>query len=234
MLDLLGPRQQRIQITVFVDQRRGRLHANARSTRYIVHRVPCKRLNINDFIWSDAELLFDLLRANLDILHRIDHPDPRRNQLHQILVRGHNRHGCTVRCRLIRIGRDQIVGLVALHLDAGQTKGPRRIADQRKLRHQVFRRRRAMRLVLVVNLVAKTLGRIIQDHRQMGRALRASPGHQPVQHVAIPGNCANRQPVRLARERRQGVIGVENIARPIHQIQMIALAQSVQLRGDSM
>ena len=49
---------------------------------------------------------------------------------------------------LAHIGRDQVVGLEAVLLDAGQVEGARRLADQRELRDQVVGRRRPVRLVV--------------------------------------------------------------------------------------
>ena len=42
-----------------------------------------------------------------------------------------------------RIGRDQVVGLEAGLLEAGNVEGAHRFADQRKLRDEIVRRRRA-------------------------------------------------------------------------------------------
>ena len=54
-----------------------------------------------------------------------------------------------------RIGGDQVVGLITRHLDTGDTESARRVAHQRKLRHQVFRRRRPVGLVLRIMALRK-------------------------------------------------------------------------------
>ena len=42
--------------------------------------------------------------------------------------------------RLAHVGRDQVVGLEAALLEAGQVEGAHRLADQRELRNEVVRR----------------------------------------------------------------------------------------------
>ena len=50
--------------------------------------------------------------------------------------------------RLAGIGRDQVVGLPALLLEAGEVEGARRLADQPELRDQVGGRLGPVRLVV--------------------------------------------------------------------------------------
>ena len=128
-----------------------------------------------------------------------------------------------------RIGGDQVVGLIALHLHAGDAEGAGGIAHQRELRDQVFGRRRAVGLVFLVNLVAEGLLAGVEDHRQMGGLFGALHVLQQLpQHVAVAGHRADRQAVGLAGQGRQRVIGPEQIARTVHQIEMIPLFQGAQ------
>src|SRR3546814_15331774 len=62
------------------------------------------------------------------------------DQLHQILVAADDRDVPAVAHRGLGIACDQVVGLEALHLDARQRKGARRVADQRELRAQIDRK----------------------------------------------------------------------------------------------
>ena len=57
--------------------------------------------------------------------------------------------------RRLGIAGDDVVGLEPVLLDAGDGEGAGGVADQRELRHQLGRRRRPVRLVLVVHLVAE-------------------------------------------------------------------------------
>jgi len=124
--------------------------------------------------------------------------------------------------RLAGVGGDQVVGLVARQLDAMDAEGRRGGAHQLELRNQVLRRRRAVGLVLVIEVVAERLLRMVEHHGQVGRriGLGAHVDQQLPQHVAEAGDRPDGQAVALARQRRQGVIGAEDIARPVHQIQM--------------
>ena len=126
----------------------------------------------------------------------------------------------------LRIGGDQVVGLETLLLDAGQVEGAHRLADQRELRHQVLRRRGAVRLVLVVELVAEGGRGMVEDDGEMRRrdADRrvARFLDQLPQHVAETGDGADRHAVGLARQRRQRVVGAEDVGRAVDEEEMIA------------
>ena len=179
-------------------------------------------------IFSGGTPHFSMTSGTLDlaVLHRVVHRHRRADELHQILV---GRDDGGVAAGLAgepRIGGDQIVGLEALHLDAGQVEGARRLADQAELRDQILRRRRAVGLVFGVELVAERLRRIVEDDREMGRR-DADIGvarvlHQLPQHVAEARHRADRQPVRFARQRRQRVIGAEDVAGAVDEEEMIA------------
>ncbi len=125
--------------------------------------------------------------------------------------------------RLAGIGRDQIVGLVTLHLDAGDVERLHRVADQRKLRDEVLGQVWAVRLVAVEQIVAEGARRVIEDHREMGRRTEfAGLAQELPQHAAEAMHRADRQPVGRPRQRRQRVIGPENIPRAVDQIDVIA------------
>ena len=84
-----------------------------------------------------------------------------------------------------RIGRDQVVGLEAGLFEAGQIEGAHGVADQRELRDQIVRRRRPVRLVVGIELVAEGDLRLVEDDRQMRRpVVRRHVAQQLPQHVA--------------------------------------------------
>ena len=146
------------------------------------------------------------------------------DQLHEILVGRHDRHvgaGCH---RLHRVGGDQVVGLHAQLLDAGHVEGLHGVADQRELRHQLFRRRRAMRLVVLVDLVAEGLLAGVEDDGQVRRPARlARVGQQLPQHGAEAVHRPHRQPIGRTRQRRQRMEGAEDVARAVDQVDVAAL-----------
>ena len=127
---------------------------------------------------------------------------------------------------LAGIGRDQVVGLEAALLEAGQIEGAHRLADQRKLRDQIVRRRRPVRLVVGIELVAERDFGLVEDDGQMGRpVVRRHVAQQLPQHVAEAEHGVDLQAVGFAVQRRQRVIGAENIAGTVDQKDVVALLQ---------
>ncbi len=112
------------------------------------------------------------------------------------------------------IGGDQIVGLVIRPLDARDVEGVGRLAHQLELRHEIVRRVRAMRLVLVVELVAEAHARAVEDD---GEVVGVGLLQQLEEHVAIAQHRADRRAVG-AGQRRQRVIGAEDVAGAVDEI----------------
>ena len=221
LLDLAGAGEKRLQVTILVDQGRGRLDPDARRARHVVHRVAAQRLDINHLVRSDAELLDDLIVADLEVLHGVEHRDLGSDQLHQVLVGRHDHHLAAGVAGMAAIGGDDIVRLVAGQLQARHAERRRRLAHQGELRRQVRRSRRAVRLVVLVEIVAERLFGMVEHHGEMGRAVGVGLHlHQQLpQHVAEALHGADRQAVRLARQRGQGVVGAEDEAGAVHQIE---------------
>ena len=150
----------------------------------------------------------------------------RPDELHQVLVGGDDGGVGAGLAGLPRIGRDQVVRLEPLLLDAGQVEGARRLADQAELRDEIVGRRRAVRLVVGVELVAEGLRRIVENDGEMRRR-HADIGvarilHQLPHHVAEAEHRAGRQAVGFAVERRQGVIGAEDVAGAVDEEEVVA------------
>ena len=169
LLDLAGAGQQRIEVAVFVDQGGGGLDADARRAWHIIHGIAAQRLNVDDLVRGDAELLQHLRIADAEVLHGVEHGDPIPDKLHQVLVGGNNHHLAAGVADLGRVGGDNVVGLITGLFERGHAERPRRLAHQRELRDQVFWRRRTVRLVLGVERIAEGLLGVVENHRQMGR-----------------------------------------------------------------
>ena len=90
-----------------------------------------------------AEALDHLRLADRLVLHGVVHDDAGLDELHQVLVGGDDGHVGAGVDRLERIGGDDVVGLVALLLDAGDVEGAHRVAHQRELGDEVVRAARA-------------------------------------------------------------------------------------------
>ena len=213
LLDLVGMLQKIVEIAIFVDQQGRSFDADPRRAGDVVDTVAGQGLHVDHLVRPDTELFLDLFRADPPVLHRIDHFNAAADQLHKILVGRDDRHPSAGIARLCRKRGDDVVGLEALDLDTGQIEGPRRIADQVELRHQILRRRRSLRLVLGIDVVAEGLALVIENHRHMGRGFGTPLILDHLEdHVAEPADRPHRQSVGLSRQGRQGVISTENVS----------------------
>ena len=176
----------------------------------------------------DAELLQHRGLAHVAVLHRVVERHAGADQLHQVLVGRDDAAGGAGLHRLARIGGDEIVGLEIVLLDGGHVEGAGRLLDQSELRAEIGRRLGALRLVGGIDVVPEGLRRLVEDHREM-RGLLARIGvlQQLPQHVAETLHRAHRQAVGLAGERRQRVIGAEDVAGTVDQIEMVTGLQSL-------
>ena len=221
LLDLAGTLQQRLDAAILADQLGGCLDAYPGGSRHVVDTVAGEGLDIDDLFRADAELLDHILAAEQLVLHWIEHQHLVGDELHQVLVRGDDGDACAFRLGLAGISGDQVVGFEALHLDRVGGEGERGLAHQRELRHEFFRRRRALRLVERVDLVAEAAAGGIEDAGEMGWAVLALQVFQQLeQHVAKAGHGADRQAVRGACQRGQGMEGAEDVGAGIDQIEM--------------
>ncbi len=214
--------EHRFDIAMFEDQLGRGLRTDAGNAGDIVDAVAHQREHFAQFVGADAELFDHLGRAEALVLHRVEHVDVGLGEeLHQVLVRTDDRHRPALCQRGLRIAGDQVVGFPAQLLDAGQTERPRRVADHRELGFQVLGRGRAVRLILVVKLVAERVLGLVEDDRQMGR---------PVRLVQVVGEFPQHGRIAIHRARRfavlvgqlwQHMIGAEDETRSIDQVEMI-------------
>ena len=208
-------------IAEFGDQFRRGLRPDAAHPRDIVRTVPHQGQHIADLFGRHAEFLDDFGAVDALVLHRVEQVDPRLDQLHQILVGRHDGDIEPRRQRRQRIAGDDVVGLETLLLDAWHRKRPHRIADQGELRHQVLGRRRPMRLVMFVHVVAKRVRPGIEDDREVRRRLGLVEfGDQLPDHRGEAIDRPHRRPLRIV-QRRQPVIGAKDIAGAIDEIEML-------------
>ena len=192
--------------------------------------VADQRLHLDDFLGRHAELLDHLGRADAAVLHGVVHGDAVADELHEVLVGRHDRGRRLGLAGEPRIGRDQVVGLEAGLLQAGDLEGVHSLADQRELRDQILGRIRPVRLVFGVEFGAEGFFRLVEHHRQVGRLVVLHLGQQLPQHVAEAEHGIDLQAVRLAGERRQRVIGAKNVAGAVHQKEVVALFQRTRRR----
>ncbi len=231
LLDLGRALKQRFEVAVFADELRRGFHADARHARHVVGRVADQRLHLDDLFRRHAEFLDHLGAADLLVLHGVEHDDAVADELHQILVRGDDGGGGAGLAGLPDIGRNQIVGLEAGLFQAGQIEGVDRLADQPELRPQIVGRLRAVRLVVGIHFGAEGLLGEVEHHRKVRRlVLRLHVAQKLPQHVAEAEHGVELQAVGLAVDRRQRVIGAEDVAGAVDQKDVVAFFQ--RLGGD--
>ncbi len=217
LLDLAGPCEQRLEVAVLAQQLGRGLDADAWHTRHVVGRIAGQRLHVDDLVRRDAELLHHRLGSEPLLLDRVEHLDARPDELHQVLVGRHDGAGAAGLDREPRIGRDQVVGLVVVELADGDVERLGRLADQRELRDQVFRRLGPVGLVLVVDLVAEGGAAGVEDHRDV---IDLGIVEVERQHAAEAVDRVDRRAVG-PRHRRQRVVGAEQVARAVNQPEML-------------
>ncbi len=206
LLDRFRIGKQGVEIAIFADQRRGRLDADAGDTGDVVRCVADQRLDVDDLLRRHAEIIDDALavdaplgpvagaptRAGFEIVEF----DVIANELHQVLVRRDDEHLGAGGARLLGIGGDDVVGLVAGLFHRLEAEGPDRLAHQRKLRLQVVGHLAAGALVIGVDLLAEGVLRLVEDDGHVGRhdADRAL-AHELVELGAEQAERAGGQPV---------------------------------------
>ena len=222
LLDPIGGGQHRFQAAMLLDKLACCLGTDARHTRDIIDAVPHQRQHIAQQLRRYAELVDDISAIEAAVVHRVEHVDRAvvLDELHQVLVGTDDGHLPTRLARGGGVAGDDVVRLQPLLLDAGDRKRPGRDADQRHLRDKVFWRRRAVRLVLVVHLVAERGGALVEDHRHVGRTvgLAEAFGELP-QHRGIAIDRADIHSVAIG-QRRQPMIGAEDVARSVDEIEV--------------
>ncbi len=163
-------------------------------------------------------------RADLLGLHGVEHDNARAHELHQVLVGGDDRDVAAGVDDLARVGRDEVVGLIALLLDAGDVERLHRVADERELRDELVGRRRPVRLVVLEDLVAEVLAAGVENDRDVGRRLRRLRLAQELpQHGAEAVHGADGQAVGGSRQGRERVEGAEDVARAVDEVDVAAL-----------
>ncbi len=205
-----------LEVAELADQLGRGLRPDAGDARHVVDAVADQRLGVDQLLGPDAELLHHLGRADRLLLDRVQHVDAGADQLHQVLVGGHDGGAPAGGDGRVGIGRDQVVGLPVRQFDRGDTEGGGRVADQDELRHQLGRGLGSVRLVLVVEAVAEGGAAGVEDDGEMGADMILQ---QLGQHVGEAEHGIYRGAVR-AGHRRQGMKGAEDEARAVDQDEM--------------
>ena len=223
LFDFAGSGEQGVEVAEHLQKLGGGFDAYARSARNIVGAVARQGLDLDHLFRTHAELFDHLFAADAGLFDRVHQADPFAHQLHQVLVGRDDHHLAAPIARGAGIGGDQIIGLETRLLDRADPEGGRRLAHHGELGDQVLGRRRTVGLVEGVDVAAKGLAGTVEHDGEVRRRIVgmgvAHVADQLPQHVAKARDRPDRRAVRLARQRRQGVIGAENISRTIDEIE---------------
>ena len=216
-----GRCQYGLQIAMLDNQLCCGLRPDTGHTGDIVHCVPHQRQHIAEPFRADTEFLDHFGRIDPPVVHRVIQVEAGLDQLHQILVGRHDRDRPPLRQRGLGIASNDVVGFKPLGLDTRQRERPRRITDHRELGNKVFGRRRTLCFIFVVEIVAEGFRRFVEDDRHMRRPVGFVQrfGEFP-QHRGVAVNRADRFAANIG-QRRQAVIGAEDIARAVDKIEVV-------------
>ena len=131
------------------------LRPDRRHARDVVGGVAGQREKIDDLIGPDAEFLLDTGGIEARIAHRIQQRHVVIDELGHILVGGRDHGSEPARGGLPRKGADHIVGLHAVDPQQWNAVGLDGLEQRLDLRPEVLGHRWAVRLVLLIEIVAK-------------------------------------------------------------------------------
>ncbi len=136
-----------------IQQLRRRLGAYTRHTWYIVGGIADQPQIVGDLIGSNPHLLLGTGLVVDDVLHGVPHIDVGIDQLQQILVTAdYQNRRMSLLPSLSNQGRNNVIGLVSIQCNTGQTKRIHDFMDIIELRYQALRCRRTVRLIFGIHI----------------------------------------------------------------------------------
>ena len=237
LFDLRRAGEQRIEVAPGVDQRRRGLDPDPRHAGNVIGRIARERLNVDDLFGGNAEFFDHLGGADLAHADGVQHDHALAHQLHEVLVAGGDGHAVAPRRGETDVGGDQVVGLESGEFDRRQPEGARRVAHERELRHERFRRVGPVRLVGGVDVVAERgAGGVEQDgdpapllgagelvdhvaeaeHGVGGRSVPPVQGRQPVKGAENEPRTVDQTDAPLARLAHRPLPSRRRLARALH------------------
>ena len=212
-LDLIGVGHEFVQGAVLPQPFGRGLGSALGHSGNVVRGVAHEGQVIDDLLRPDAELLHHAIGIQVTVAHGVNEADMIVHQLGHVLVAGGHQGGHALLRRLAGQSADDVVRLNPLHHQQGQAHGLDDIVQTVDLGFQILRRRGAVGLVLVVQLIAKGLAGRIEHHRHVPGLVILDELAQHVHHPHDgPGGLAPG-----VGQGRQGVIGAEQVGRAVHQ-----------------
>ena len=221
VLDLLCVLNQVVERAVLRDQLARTLVADAGHAFDVIDGVAHQRHDIDHLVGGDAELLLDpggvVPRA---FVARIEHADAVAHQLEKILVEGDDHRLETGAGRLHRQRTDDIVGFIPIGRNDRDAERLARRVDHRDLDCELIRHRRAIRLVVAGEIVAKRAPGQIE---RRGNVLRLVLVQQLAQHGHEDVHGVGRLSLRIAQQAAVGrahrrVIGAVHLRAAVDEI----------------
>ena len=172
------------------DEFEGRLGPDAGHPRDVVRGIAGEAHHIHHLRRIHTHLLFYGGKVGAGLLHRVPDARPFGDELHEVFVAGHHHDRKPLQLQKPRQRADEVVGLVAGHLEDRQAVAGRDLLDVGDLQSHVRGHRGAVRLVGGEEAVAEGRAAGIEKH---GRVLGAALRHELDQHAGEPENSVGRQ-----------------------------------------
>ena len=210
-----------------LDELGGGLRADAGDAGNVVDAVAHEGLDLGDEVGRDAELLDDLGGADRLLLDGVLHHDAVVDELHQVLVGGHDGGAPAGSGGRAGVAGDEVVGLPVGQLDRGDAEGGGGVADEGELRDQLRRRLGALGLVLVVQVVPEGGAPGIEDDGDVGAfvVLQQAGEHIGEAEDGVDGSAVG------AGHGRKGVVGAEDEAGAVDEDEVRGWSGSGGLRS---
>ncbi len=213
-----------VQRAVLVEPLGGRLGADLGHARDVVRAVPDQGQVVDDLLGPDVELGLHAVAVEPRAGHGVDQADPLVDQLRHVLVAGGNHRRDARLGGLAGERADDVVGLDALDAQQRQPHGGHGIEQRLDLRAQVVGHRRAVRLVLLEQLVTERPSRRVEDHGDEGGRLILEELVEHVQHAEHgAGGLAAR-----CRQRRERMEGAIQVRRAVDEVELAVLCHASQ------
>ena len=205
--NVVGVGHQVVQITVLSQPFDGGFGATLGHARNIVHGVTHQGEVVHHLLWGNTELVLHTLTVHAGFGHGVDQGDMVADQLGHILVTGGNDHIHALAGGFRGQGANDIVRLHVGDNQQWQPHGADNLVDGGDLLAQVFRHRRTVGLVLLVQVVAEGLALGIEHHHHLGaREVLLQPSQHADHAFDGPGGVA-----LTGGQGGQGMVGPEQV-----------------------
>jgi len=211
--DLVGVFDQVVQIFVGLQPFNRCFRAAFVHAGDVVDLVPDQGQVIHNLVGRDAKFIHYAVTIHGGFGHGVDQGNVVADQLSHVLVTGGDHHIDAFAGGLVGQGANHIIGFHTRHDQQRQAHGLDDLVDGLNLYRQVVRHGWAVGLVLFVHVVTKGFALGVKHHHNFGAGEILL---QPAQHADHPFDGPGGV-VLAGGQRRQCVIGAEQVGRSVHQ-----------------